>query len=185
MKRIDYKKITLEQLAAIVSKKLQEHGIDSTLVGGGCVSIYSHNRYQSYDLDYVTHEDMKKVEKALFELNFLKAGRHFEHKECQYLIEFISPPVAIGDEPIQNYEYHKTSLGTIKMLTPTDSVKDRLASYYHWGDYQGLEQAINIWQEIPRRINLKEVKRWSTKEGQLKKYEIFLSCLRKISNQKF
>jgi len=185
MKRLNYKNINLEQLAAIISKKLQEHGIDSILVGGGCVSIYSQNRYQSYDLDYVTYEDMKKVEKALNELNFSKIGRHFEHKDSQYYIEFVAPPVAIGSEPILEYEYHRTPLGTIKMLTPTDSVKDRLASYYHWDDYQGLEQAINICQEIQNKIDFKEIKKWSKKEGQLKKYDIFLDRLKKISNEKF
>lgn len=30
------------------------------------------------------------------------------------------------------------------MLTATDSVKDRLASFYHWNDHQSLEQAILI-----------------------------------------
>jgi hypothetical protein len=27
---------------------------------------------------------------------------------------------------------------------PTDCVKDRLAAFYHWGDRQGLEQAILV-----------------------------------------
>lgn len=182
MKKIDYKKITLEELAAITSKKLQEHGLDSVLVGGGCVSIYSQNRYQSYDLDYITHEDMKKVEKALKELNFIKIGRHFQHMDCPYYIEFLAPPVAIGKEAVHNYEYHKTSLGTIKMLTPTDSVKDRLASYFHWDDQQGLDQAITICQEIPAQINLEEIKSWSKKESSLQKFEFFLQRLKMISN---
>jgi len=38
-----------------VSPSPKEHGIDSILVSRGCVSIYSQNRYQSYDLDYVTY----------------------------------------------------------------------------------------------------------------------------------
>ena len=29
-------------------------------------------------------------------------------------------------------------------MTPTDSVKDRLAAYYHWNDQQALEQAIMV-----------------------------------------
>jgi len=185
MSKPNFKNITLENLAAIISKHLTKHNIDIILVGGGCVSIYSKNRYQSYDLDYVTYEDMKKVTIALKELGFEKKGRHFEHKDCQYIIEFISPPVAIGDEPIKKYEYHKTSLGTIKMLTPTDSVKDRLASFYHWNDQQGLDQAINICQEISDKVNIKEIKRWSEKEGHLKKFQIFLQKLKKNSNQRF
>ncbi len=166
--------ITIEQLAAVVSSKLQEYGVDSILVGGGCVSVYSKNRYQSYDLDYVTYEDMNKVKVALKELGFKRKGHHFEHKDCQYFIEFVAPPVSIGSEPVHDYEYHKTAFGTIKMLTPTDSIKDRLASYYYWNDYQSLDQAINIYEEIPNRINLTEIKRWSEKEGHLQKFQVFL-----------
>ncbi|PIS03394.1 MAG: hypothetical protein COT85_00330 [Chlamydiae bacterium CG10_big_fil_rev_8_21_14_0_10_42_34] len=71
------------------------------------------------------------------------------------------------------------------MLTPTDSVKDRLASYYHWNDLQGLEQAIHIYQEISNKIDLKQVKSWSEKEGQNDKYHIFLDRIKKLSKQKF
>ncbi|MCB1082492.1 MAG: hypothetical protein KDK63_05040 [Chlamydiia bacterium] len=170
---MNFKRITIEELAAIISEKLNEHGIDSTLVGGGCVSIYSQNRYQSYDLDYVTYEDMKKVARALEELGFRKKGGQFEHKDCPYFIEFVSPPIAIGDEPIHHFEYHKTKHGTIKMLTPTDSVKDRLASYYHWDDEQGLDQAIDICQTIPEKVNLKDIKKWSAKEGYQEKFQTF------------
>ena len=109
MSKHNFKNITLEKLAAKISEHLTKHNIDSILVGRSCVSIYSKNRYQSYDLDYVTYEDMKKVTIALNKLGFQKKGRHFEHKDCQYIIEFIAPPVAIGSEPIQKYEYHKTS----------------------------------------------------------------------------
>ena len=182
MNKHNFKNITLENLAAIISKCLFKHNIESILVGGGCVSIYSQNRYQSYDLDYVTYEDIKKIAVALNELGFKKKGRHFEHKDCQYIIDIIAPPVAIGNEPIEKYEYHKTSLGTIKMLTPTDSVKDRLASYYHWNDQQGLDQAISICKEIPDRVDIKDIKRWSKNEGQSKKYEIFLKHLKTDPN---
>jgi 2-hydroxy-3-keto-5-methylthiopentenyl-1-phosphate phosphatase len=185
VKKIDYKKITIEKLAAIISEKLKEHAIDSILVGGGCVSIYSQNLYQSYDLDYVTYEDMKKVEVALNELNFQKEGRYFINKDCDYYIEFVSPPVAIGNEPIEHYEYHKTPLGTIKMLTATDSIKDRLAAFYHWDDKQSLDQALTIYKTIPQEIDIEEIRRWSKNEDQLKNFEIFLKHLKNNSNQKF
>lgn len=176
--KIDFKKITLEKLAAIISEKLKEHGIDSILVGGACVSIYSQNRYQSYDLDYVTYDDMKKVAKALKELNFQKKGKYFSNPSCKYFVEFISPPASIGDEPIHNFEYHQTSLGIIKMLTPTDSVKDRLASFYHWNDKQGLEQAMAICLEVFAEIDMDEIKRWSKKEGYSQKFKIFENKLK-------
>ena len=45
---IDWQQISLEDLAGYISEKLRQKGIDVILVGGGCVTIYSNNRYQSY-----------------------------------------------------------------------------------------------------------------------------------------
>ncbi|NGX52784.1 MAG: hypothetical protein KR126chlam5_01089 [Candidatus Anoxychlamydiales bacterium] len=179
MSEIDFKKITLEKLAAIISKKLKDHSIDSILVGGGCVSIYSQNRYQSYDLDYVVYEDKKKIAKALNELDFYEKGGRFIHKDCDYYIDFVAPPIAIGNEPIVNYEYHRTPLGTIKMLTATDSVKDRLAAFYHWDDKQSLDQALIICKTASQKIDINEIRRWSKNEGHLRKFKKFLELLKK------
>ena len=45
---------SLEELAAIVSEALESAGITATLSGGAAVSIYSDNKYESEDLDFVT-----------------------------------------------------------------------------------------------------------------------------------
>lgn len=174
---IEWSTISLQELAAVVSEELRRHGIDTVLVGGACVTIYSENRYQSYDLDYVTYEDMKKVTKVLKELGFTKKAGCYFHDKCPWFVEFVSPPVAVGAEPIQKFNQIKTHLGTIKLLLPVDSVKDRLASFYHWNDKQGLEQAINIC--LKQTIDLKEVERWSIQEGHLKKFLQFLAALNK------
>jgi hypothetical protein len=70
---IDWSTISLRDLAGYLSEELRKRGIDTILVGGACVTIYSENRYQSYDLDYITYADMKKVKKALAELGFMDA----------------------------------------------------------------------------------------------------------------
>ncbi len=67
---IDWSTVSLKELAGFLSEELRKHGIDIILVGGACATIYSENRYQSYDLDYITYEDMKKVKRALIELGF-------------------------------------------------------------------------------------------------------------------
>lgn len=120
---------------------------------------------------------MKTVEQALIELDFIKKGKYFSHSNCDYFIEFVSPPVSIGDEPIHKFEYHKTPLGTIKMLTPTDSIKDRLAGFYHWNDKQSLDQALMIYNEMPNKIDLDEIKRWSDKEGYLHQFQLVFKHL--------
>lgn len=177
---IDWSKITLEEFAGFVSDELRKRGIDTILVGGACVTIYSKNRYQSYDLDYITYEDMKKVRNAFREMEFLEKNKYFQHKDCPWFVEFVSPPAAVGYEPIREFNQVDTSLGTIKMLRPVDSVKDRLASFYHWMDKQGLAQAINICCE--QDIDLDEVKRWSVSEGHLEKFEIFISQLKTVKD---
>lgn len=147
------------------------------LVGGGCVTIYSNNRYQSYDLDFVTYEDMSKVRKVLMGEGFKEKNRYFKHHKCPYIIEFVTPPVAIGKDPIHHFERIKTKLGTIKLLRLEDSVKDRLASFFHWNDREGLEQAMDICLE--RKVDLNEVKIWADNEGYLEKFNTFHQDLKK------
>lgn len=176
--KIDWKKIGIKQLAAFISVKLRERGIDAILVGGACVSIYTKNRYLSFDLDFVTHATLKDVAPVLAEVGFKReSSRHFTRLDCPFFIEFVAPPAAIGREPLKSENKLKTKLGTIILLTPTDSVKDRLAAFYHWNDPQALEQATMVAEA--QEIDLREVKRWSKKEGHAEKYQEFLIRLRR------
>lgn len=104
MPKVDFSKISLKELACLIYEVLESHGINAVLVGGGCVSIYSENRYQSYDLDFVTYEELKFVEKALKTIGFKRVGRCFSCAECPYLIDFVNPPIAIGHEPIHHFK---------------------------------------------------------------------------------
>ncbi len=175
---IDWTTISLRDLAGYVSEELRKRGIDTILVGGACVTIYTENRYQSYDLDYITYVDMKRVKKALAELGFIERKKYFKHEGCQWFVEFVSPPVAVGEEPVQRFNLVKTPLGTIKLLYPIDSIKDRLASFYHWDDKEGLEQAVNIC--VDYTIDLKELEEWSIREKQKMKFEVFKKKLLKL-----
>ena len=154
---------------------MKSNGIEAVLVGGACVSIYSQNRYQSYDLDFVTYEELKLIEKVLAKIGFKRIGRCFRHENCPYLIDFVNPPIAIGSEPIQHFETLKTPAGSLQLLTPTDCVKDRLSSFIHWNDEQALEQALLVANDNP--IDLNDIKRWSKGEGHKDKMQIFLKKL--------
>lgn len=175
---INWSTITLEELAGFVSEELRKHGIDTILVGGACVTIYSKNRFQSYDLDYITYEDMNKVRKVLKEMGFTEKNKYFQHTGCPWFLEFVSPPISVGNEPICNFNELETSFGKIKLLLPIDTVKDRLAGFYHWNDKQSLDQAINICLE--QNIDLGEIQRWSLQENQDEKFQIFKSRFNKI-----
>ncbi len=78
---IDWKTISLKDFAGFISEELRKKNINTVLVGGACVTIYSENRYQSYDLDFVTYEDIKLVRKTLIELGFVENNGYFIFKE--------------------------------------------------------------------------------------------------------
>lgn len=115
---------------------------------------------------------MKPIEKALAKLGFKRAGRQFSHEQCPYLIDFVNPPIAVGHEAVHQFSTLKTSIGSLQLLSPTDCVKDRLASFFHWNDTQALEQALMVAED--HSINFKDLKRWAKAEGFEKKLEEFL-----------
>jgi len=174
--KINWKKITIRQLASVISSHLNNHGIQATLVGGACVSIYSNNKYQSLDLDFVTQASIKQLSPLLKELGFnLQSGRHFTHPQCSYFIDFVAPPVAIGDQPIKATFSIETTAGSFRLLTATDCVKDRLAAFFYWNDYQSLAQAVMVTKD--NKVVIEEIRRWAKKENQLDKFKQYLDKL--------
>ena len=174
------KNMSIKELAGIVGQAFENNGIDAVLVGGSCVTIYTENKYQSYDLDYITYETEKNASKVLKKLGFkYDSHKYYIHSECPFFIEFLAPPIAIGNEPIKKLKTLKIKTGMIKLLTPTDCVKDRLAAYFYWNDRQCLDQAVMVSES--QDINLENIKNWAKNENQLEKLGHFLMRIKKNS----
>jgi hypothetical protein len=170
---IDWQKVDIKTLAAIISDHLKKNDINVVLVGGACVSIYSDNKYLSYDIDLITDSSIKTITPILEQLGFKNIqSRLFENSQCKFLIDFPAPPVSIGDKPVSEYNYLNTRFGIICLLTPTDCVKDRLAAYFFWNDQQSLDQAVMVAKR--NKIDIQDVKKWAEKQGELDKYNIFI-----------
>ncbi len=175
---MNWKKLDLKGVLNEIDKQFKKHHLNAILVGGGCVTVYSENKYISKDLDMVSFDKTKSIQTALSEIGFIQKGRHFIHPDCQFYLEFPPPPVAIGEETIE--KFHKLDpKNAISILSPTDCVKDRLAAFYHWGDYQSLDQALLVASQ--QKIDLKEIARWSKKERQMNGFDIFKSRLKQIN----
>lgn len=176
--KINWKTISIKDLAALTCTKLNDNDIDAVLVGGACVSIYTKGKYVSYDLDFVSHTSLKVISSVMSDIGFRREGsRHFMKKDCPFYIEFVAPPLSIGSEPVKLRKKITSGLGELVLLTPTDSVKDRLAAFYHWNDLQALEQAVLVAKA--QKVSLREIRRWSDTEGHAEKYRIFLATLKK------
>ena len=159
------------ELASFVSTKLQESGISVVLSGGSCVSIYSEDKYVSMDLDFIETgvSSRAKVTMCLENLGFVVDHRYFRHPEAELPAEFPAGPLGIGNEPISQFNKIPTTVGVLRLLTPTDCVKDRLAWFYHTGDTECLEQAYLVAQK--HVIDLDEIARWSAGESKTEEFE--------------
>jgi phosphorylcholine metabolism protein LicD len=171
--------MNIGELAAYICSFLNKHDIECILSGGACVTIYTNNKYQSYDIDFIDNASTprKKIKSLLSVIGFEENNRYFVHKDTEFFIEFPSGPLSVGKEPITNFNTIEFETGKLLLLTPTDCIKDRLAAYYHWEDKQALAQAILVAQNC--HINLKEVERWSKVENQLKKFALIKDRLKK------
>jgi len=170
-------KMSLGELAAYISSHLSFSGIHTTLSGGACVSIYSENKYQSYDLDFIEDSvfGSKELQDRMGEIGFEKDGRYYKHHETKFFVEFPPGPLTVGDEPVIKRNFREFETGKLILLSPTDCIKDRLAGYYHWHDNQCLVQAHLVAES--EYIEIDELERWSEHEGKL---DIFVKIAKKF-----
>jgi hypothetical protein len=176
--------MTLGELAAYVCTHLRSRGIETVLSGGGCVAIYSDNKYRSYDLDFIENvpTNRRRICEILSEIGFVERDRCFVHQDTEYMIEFPAGPLAVGSEPIRKIEMMEFATGLLALLSPTDCVKDRLAAFYHWDDRQCLEQALLVTEQTD--VDLEEIRRWSAAERQTAKYKTIRADLARVSKKR-
>ena len=176
---INLKTCREKELWEYVAVHLKKKGIDTVLVGGAVVSIYSKGAYQSGDLDFVkTSMFVTKLDEAMSELGFEKHGRHFIHPECKQLfIEFPGgPPLGIGEDNTIVPDEVEVNGTIIKILSPTDCVKDRLASYIHFKAPEGLDQAVLVAKN--NDVNLTSIKKWCKGENSLQVFDEFILAMK-------
>lgn len=177
--KIDFNTCTEEELWKYVATHLKSRNIDSVLVGGAVVSIYTEGAYESGDLDLIlTDYFVKNLPAAMKEIGFerTKKARHYVHPECSHLfIEFPTGPVEIGDDFNIVPEELEVDGKKIKILSPTDCVKDRLATYIHFKNRVGLEQAVMVAEKHP--VNFERIRKWCETENSSAVFEEFQSLL--------
>lgn len=172
------KNTPIEEVAAIVSQTLKDNGITAVLSGGAAVSIYTHNKYQTGDLDFVTSCHNDRIAAALRPLGYEQAAdRYLRHPENDYFLEFPPGPVMVGDMHLQEYNSITLKGNVLTVLTPTQCVMNKLADFYYYNDRECFKLAILLTKE--QKIDLNAVKKWSVKEGQGLKFKEFTQALKK------
>ncbi len=173
--------MSLQDFAITVAEALKDKDIDVILTGGAVVSIYSEGKYVSKDADFLSAADHLYIKQVMLDAGFKNLGKDFYHDDIDFSVEFPGSELIIGDEPMKPEGKLKSGKFTLKLLSPTQCVMDRLAAFYHWKDRQSLEQAVMVAQNHP--VKLPKIKEWSKNEGMSDRYEIFLKQLKEVSQK--
>ncbi|RPJ80069.1 MAG: hypothetical protein EHM13_12625 [Acidobacteria bacterium] len=166
---------TLPDVALAVGAVLSRHRICAVLTGGACVSIYTNGLYVSRDADFVILRAVpglqRRLDEALASLGFVRDRDRYVHNLTPFFVEFPPGPLSIGRDLRIKPVKVKVGDATALLLSPTDSCRDRLASFYFWGDRQALDFAVAIARR--HEVNFRAIRRWSKDEGELQKYGEF------------
>jgi len=103
-----------------------------------------------------------KPNEALAGLGFSEHGGIYEHANSEFTLQFPPGRLAVGSDIISSFETYQRGEFTLHVLSRTDSVRDRLAGFYHWDDRSGLRVALDVAMGGP--IDLETIERWSMQE---------------------
>jgi hypothetical protein len=146
------------ELAALVCSTLAVLDDEPVLVGGSVVSLYTDGRWVSDDLDFVTWRRERQYRALLEALGFRKRGSFWEHPSTELLLQFVNPPVMVGNKHVREPARMRARGGSFAGLSPLDCVLDRFAWYLDRGDAQSLEQAADV--AAAKQVSLDEVAGW-------------------------
>jgi len=164
---MDFSICTEQELWQYVASELSKAGIETVLVGGAVVAIYSKGVYRSGDLDIVINsyiQNDKLLASVMQNIGFKKEGRHWKRDDCKHLfVEFIRPPIAIGDDYKIKPNKMLVNGQELFILHPKDCVRDRLAGYVYFMSAECLDQAALV--AIAENVDLEELQEWSKNEN--------------------
>jgi hypothetical protein len=183
---IELSRLPIIELAGLICESLKKAGVKATLSGGACAEIYSKSKYVTGDLDFVVNylwpQNDKIIDAVMSSLGFKRQGRIFVNPSVAYSVEFPPGPLSVGEQSMVEPEEMELQNGNLLLLSPTDSVKDRLTGYLYGNDRQCLDQAVMICQM--NNVDLSNIKEWAKHEGRPERFQEFLTRLAEPERRK-
>lgn len=178
---------SLEDVCFEVAAALDRFSIEGVLIGGSAATVYAPEGYTSYDADFVLVKpaDRQRLREALAEVGFVQTSTAgmFSNKRTRFTVDFPKGPLAVGGDYIHETATLERSNMRLRILTPTDCVRDRLANFYHWNDYTALAAAVAVARAHRADVDLESLRSWSERESDFgksdfrAKYQEFLKRL--------
>jgi hypothetical protein len=131
------------------------------------------HEYESGDLDFISMASSSRIAEAIAPLGFERkradvrpladsALRRVPGRAARYR-QRADWRDEVGEK--------QTAAGTIRLLTPTQCVMDRLAAYFHWNDLQSLDQAVMVASS--QEVSIARLDAWAKREGESEKLRKF------------
>jgi hypothetical protein len=126
----------------------------------------------------VTTALIEELRVALEPLGFRHSGNPrlsvFEHPETVWYVESPPAPLGFGGTYVNpsSCALIKTNFGNLRIITPTQSVMDRLIAAVAWNEPQSLEQALLVVAHQIDKIDWEELGRWVINEDIVNDREI-------------
>lgn len=181
---LDLGALTLRQAVRAASDLLRCAGYDPVLTGSACAALYAGAGLRPTSIDFVIGEyNAPDLDEVMRQAGFTRASMHqYESTHSPYDVVFLPPPLAVGDDVVRKTAVMQARPGTIRLLHPTDCVRQRLSMFYRWGDERALEEAIAVASK--QAVDMELVRRWSEWEWCSEKYDLFARELKeKTSNR--
>jgi hypothetical protein len=179
-------KSDLSTVALAVAEALESAGIHAVLTGGACAAIHTAGGYPSEDVDFVLQSapSQRRLDEAMAALGFRRRQDQYFHPQTRFFVEFPTGPLGIGrDLEVKPVRKRIRSFGpAIRILSATDSCRDRLAAFYHWNDRQSLDAAVRI--ALKNRVEIDRIRAWSAQEGASERFAEFAAELERARKRR-
>ncbi|MHB8147517.1 MAG: hypothetical protein ACYDGM_09715 [Vulcanimicrobiaceae bacterium] len=151
-------------------------GTTVVLSGGSAATFYVPEAYQSRDADFIVtlRGDRREGGAVMTALGYTeRQSGLYVHAENRFTVEFPAGPLAIGNERITTWHTATRSGEILHVLSRTDCVRDRLASFYFFADRSALAAAVAVYQS--GEVDDLLLKEWSTREREERAFAEFLA----------
>ncbi len=129
---------------AFLSEKLKENGVDSILVGGQAIDLYTAGTFATTDIDLLVN-NKSVTEKLLNKFGFGKQDAIWINRDLNIVIQIIPEPYS-GD--LGRLRKFKVKEYELKVAAPEDLIVNRLYSAKFWksnnNPQRDLEEAISL-----------------------------------------
>lgn len=169
----------LRTIAFKVCTVLEQFGVTAVLTGGSAATVYAPDVYQSRDADFIAYVVRRATDfrAAIAALGFTEQGGTYFHPAVPTTLDFPGEDIRIGSELVERYATMKEAGFVLHILTPTDCVRDRLASFFWYRDRSALAAARGVAQARPSDVDLAEIKDWAARHGEAGNFQEFIQSL--------